>query len=219
MDLNDISNLLSLTPHDAEGLTLQDGDVLASQKTVTTEVHATGPKRTKLRAKKSKRTEREDLIKKPRAKKPKKNSRAFLKAKYPDVKPPRNGHQIFVSEQVSKLKESDTTVAGSNLLIRVGEKWSKLNDDEKEVYKNKARVEAEEYRKKLEDLGHSWEKKRTTPLSAYIFFCTEQIEHMKDMKCTEAFKEIGRRWRNMDEAEKEPYRKMSDEDRKTIKGV
>ncbi len=55
------------------------------------------------------------------------------------------------------------------------------------------------------------------PLTAYFFFVKEArksvVDANPDMKVTEVSKELGRRWRELDEDEKAKYVKMAEKDK------
>ena len=133
---------------------------------------------------------------------------------------------IFCGEHHSKVKASEPTLSGTQITSRLGEMWKAVSEKEKEKYealskKDKARYakEMESYvpppEDELEEKGkrvRGQKKERTgpkRPLSAYMYFCQDAREAIKndhpDMAGREVTTELGRRWKELSDEQKKPY--------------
>ena len=147
----------------------------------------------------------------------------------PGPKRPRSSYIIFSSEKRPEVAAKFSTLGEA--AKELGRLWKGLSDMEKQPYIEQAAAEKAAYeiekakweneKKQLQKSNKG--KKATTshsntpkrPRSAYIFYCnTNRAEVSKDFGTLgEISKELGRRWKTMDEDAKSKYESMAAEDK------
>lgn len=110
-----------------------------------------------------------------------------------------NGYNLFMKEQMLKLKDSN--LDSNARMTKISDDWKALTVEERESWKQKAKdlVPPEKLQIKLK-------KQKVSKLSAYQVFVREQMIELKDLKPKERMTEIGTRWNALPDTKKEEYK-------------
>ena len=159
------------------------------------------------------------------------------KLKDPDApKRPTTSYLAFYKEKAAAIKQEFDLSNAPSISKKAGELWRELSEKEKKKYEkiaqqDKERYEEEkkEYRRPSEEeisrkISETKEMKKLKdphapkkPKSAYIYFSIKNRTQVKEetgaTSIGEISKELGSRWRSMDEAQKAEYIEMQKEDK------
>jgi hypothetical protein len=154
-------------------------------------------------------------------------------------KPPRSGYIIFNKEHSAKCKKNDTKYVKTD----VEKQWQNMSEDEKDVYRNKAKKLHEEYQNNLQkekeqaiEDGTFPADKPKRPVNEWILFRTEiysevaekhkptkaEISNMNDNELSTYKKEVQKkiqseikeRWDNLSQKQRDKYFKLKTERQK-----
>ena len=154
-------------------------------------------------------------------------------------KPPRSGYIIFNKEHSAKCKKNGTKYVKAD----VEKQWQNMSEDDKDVYRNKAKKLQDEYQTSLQKEkeqaikdGLFPEDKPKRPVNEWILFRTEiysevaekhkpteaEISNMDDSELSTYKKEVQKkiqteikdRWDNLSKKQKEKYFKLKTEKQK-----
>lgn len=147
----------------------------------------------------------------PKGKKNKKQ-RKTLKRMYPHIKPPHNANQLFVSAIYKERKEKGQPITREEVRTI----WSEMKPNDKKKWQDMAQKEKDEYKQKLIEAGHSFEKVRTRAIPPFFFFAKEKAPPSSQMSRNEALKMLGETWNKMTDKAKEKYVQMYEKDKMEI---
>jgi len=130
-------------------------------------------------------------------------------------KKPKNSFLHFCDSKRKETMAKYPTLSLFKLTPILAEKWRALSEEEKKPFIFLSRQESEKYKKELRRL-----KGPKRPISAYLFFCKDNREKIKEenpnfFNC-DLYRELGKLWREqkdrvkwekMSETDKERYRK------------
>ena len=150
----------------------------------------------------------------------------------------KSSYIIFCTENRQRIKDSNSEINAKEILKALATEWNGLSDKKREKYKKKADDDAERYALEMSNYqpseeflakqvakGGSSKKKNKKErkegpkkaCSAYIFFCTSNRSAIKtenpDMKGKDITSELGTRWNNLTNEEKEPYQNQANDDK------
>jgi hypothetical protein len=146
----------------------------------------------------------------------------------------RSGYILFCQAEREKLKKNKPTLSATELTSELGAMWKALSDNKKKRYVEESKKDRERYDEEMKSYtppetseedsssgrSRGSKKERTgpkRPLSSYMFFCQVQRETVKnenpEMKGKEITSELGRRWKELTEDEKQPYIRSQAEDK------
>jgi len=127
----------------------------------------------------------------------------------------------FCREEAKKQGRSISKIA--EFTKEASEKWRNLNGKEKQVFDNKAAADKARYDREMQQYGGGRGKQTKDPnapkkpLTGYFLFLADFRERHrgKDIANKDLLKMAGEEWREMDDSEKMPYEKKSQEGQKT----
>lgn len=154
------------------------------------------------------------------------------KSKGNEPKKPQNAYQMYCKTVRSTLKEQNPELDFGALAKLCGQKWSDVPEEKKKPFKSRAAEDKARYEREKQEMidqgtyvaptkkGGEKEKKEKKPkgtTSAYSFFCIEQRPRLKTQHPNKSPKDytklLGESWKALSDAEKEPYKLKSDQDR------
>ncbi|XP_014261445.1 high mobility group protein B4-like [Cimex lectularius] len=122
-------------------------------------------------------------------------------------KRPISAYIYFVKEEFRKQKGVDVATMGR----RCAEKWSSMNESEKQKYVDKASADLRRYNLEKK---HIAPKKKQGRKNAYLIFYLSQFSKVKSenptFKLTEIAKEVSKMWKALEPTEKERYKRMAE---------
>lgn len=153
--------------------------------------------------------------------------------KVKDPNAPKRGKSSYIFFCVDKREEIKTAnpdMSATEIIKELGRVWrDDLSDKDRKKYADKSVEDKERYDKEMEsytpvDLGYVTEKKkkckRSGPkrgLTAYIFFCKEHRQILKDedpdMSTKDITSELGKRWKALSDKDKKPFVKLAEKDK------
>jgi len=150
----------------------------------------------------------------------------------------RSGYIIFSVERRADIKAKHPTLSAAQLTTEIAKAWKAVSESEKKKWEEKAKVDKERYKKEMESYtppeadsepvvnagGKAKKVKKVkdpnapkNPRHAYSFFSDFERAVLKkenpDIKGTEVFSEIGKRWKTLSDDKKAPFVKMASEDK------
>jgi len=144
----------------------------------------------------------------------------------------KTGYILFCVDQREKLKKENNELSATEITSRLGALWKKLSDKDKAKYellskKDKARYEKdmESYTPPAEEQDEKGKrgrgkKERTgpkRPLSAYMYYCQDTRDSVKNensnMGGKEITTELGRRWKALTDEQKAPFEAKASSDK------
>eukprot|EP01059_Diplonema_ambulator_P016670 TRINITY_DN2838_c0_g2_i1.p1 TRINITY_DN2838_c0_g2~~TRINITY_DN2838_c0_g2_i1.p1 ORF type:complete len:218 (+),score=129.05 TRINITY_DN2838_c0_g2_i1:62-655(+) len=149
-------------------------------------------------------------------------------------KKPLSGYMLFCQDEREKVKKENSDLKAKEILTELGKRWGELGDDEKEEYNEKSKEAKEQYKKdyaeyianKDSDEEESEEPKKgkkrkaatkkekdpnapKKPLTPFFMYSQKMRPEIKeenpDMAAKDVAKEIGARWKDLDDDEKKTY--------------
>jgi len=149
---------------------------------------------------------------------------ALLKLHLPEIKPkkarkvdpnapkrPRSAYILFCKDEREKVKEEFPGLSQPEIMSKMGARWKTVTPKRKKKYEKMSQKDKERYGE--EKKAYAKPKGPKRPLSAYLLFCQEFRQQIKDenpdMKFTEVGKELGRMWRE-DYGDKKKRKKWMD---------
>ena len=162
------------------------------------------------------------------------------KRKKKDPEKPKRGcssYIFFCKDMRAKIKEQFPDMTAKDITSELGKRWKDLSDEDKEQYIDDAATDKARYMEEMKEYTPSAEwvasdsdggkksKKKRKPgpkraLSAYIFFCQEMREKVKEendeMSAKDITSELGRMWREEykdDEKKSKKFTKMAKKDK------
>lgn len=151
--------------------------------------------------------------------------------KFKDPDAPKRGKSSYIYfcvEKREEIKNANPDMSAKDIIKELGRVWREdTSDKDKAIYSkmsadDKLRYEDEmkDYTPDPNDVSVIAKTKRSGPkrgLSAYIFFCNDQREILKeenpDLPTKEVTSELGKRWRELSEKGREPYNKLAATDK------
>jgi hypothetical protein len=146
-------------------------------------------------------------------------------------KKPKTGYMFFCSEQRAQVKEDNPDMTNPDITRELARQWKALADEEKEQYQNQAKGDKQRFLEEMENYTPSEEsdEEKTTkktrkstkakktgpkrPPSAYILFCKDAREQVKqdnpEISAKEILSELGKMWKSLEDSEKLPYQEKS----------
>ena len=144
-------------------------------------------------------------------------------------KRPKNSYMFYCEKMRQTLKEENPDMNMIEITKLIGVEWKKLSDEQKNEFQDKASTDKKRYEEQNKSyirpsddelVEKKASKKRTAkkkkadgpkkPMSAYIYFCMEKRNEIKDespdMSAVEITRELGRLWRE-DYSEEESRKK------------
>jgi hypothetical protein len=144
-------------------------------------------------------------------------------------KRPKNAYMFYCEKMRQSIKEENPNMNMIEITRLIASNWKKLSDQEKIEFQEKASLDKNRY----EDENKSYikpseqDKKKISgpkkPISAYIYFCMEKRNQIKEqnpnMSTIEITRELGRLWKGdyLDEEARKKWTSMADEDKKRYK--
>jgi hypothetical protein len=143
----------------------------------------------------------------------------------------KTAYLFFCIEQRPVLKENNKKLSATEITSKLGEQWKTLSAKAKVKYEKMSQQDKVRYDEEMksytppatsdEDEKPKRSKKDRTgpkrPLSAYMFFCKEQRDVIKqehpDMNGKDVTSELGRRWKELSEEDKKPFLKKQESDK------
>ena len=142
----------------------------------------------------------------------------------------KTSYILFCVNKRDEVKESNPDMPAKEIIKELGNMWRSLSDDEKTEYVNLANEDKQRYEEDMktyvpvnnvgEPTKKTKKKKSSGPkkgLSAYIFFCKNVRDSIKNEQPALSTKEItsalGKKWMSLSEEEKEPYVKLAVDDK------
>jgi len=162
-------------------------------------------------------------------------------------KRPKSSYLFFCEEKRSKVKEANPDMKATEVTKELGRMWrEEVSEKEKKKYEKKAETAREEYKEAMseyvrpsdEELEKLTKKKKTRstsgekkgekkkrdpeapkrPTTAYLYFCKEMREKVKedneDMDSKEITRELGRMWREDYSDDRERWVELAEKDKK-----
>jgi hypothetical protein len=157
-------------------------------------------------------------------------------------KRPKNSYMFYCEKMRQTLKEENPDMNMIEITKLIGVEWKKLSDEEKNEFQDKASTDKKRYEEQNKSyirpsddelVEKKASKKRTVkkkkadgpkkPMSAYIYFCMEKRNEIKDespdMSAVEVTRELGRLWKE-DYSQEESRKKwidIAEQDKKRYK--
>eukprot|EP00744_Colponema_vietnamica_P000996 GILI01001710.1.p1 GENE.GILI01001710.1~~GILI01001710.1.p1 ORF type:complete len:268 (+),score=92.14 GILI01001710.1:138-941(+) len=146
-------------------------------------------------------------------------------------KRPLSAYMIFGKEMRPRIIEEHPDFSVTDVMKEIGRRWAELNQEEKCPFEEKASEDKQRYEAELSSytgpLKVPPKQKFKDPdrpkrgLSAYMVFAKEirpfVVAENPDLTTPDIMKQIGLRWANLTEEEKEPYKIRSAEDKLRFK--
>ncbi|KAK8805387.1 hypothetical protein WA158_002043 [Blastocystis sp. Blastoise] len=162
---------------------------------------------------------------------------------YPRVqgpKKPRSAYIYYCQEHRDRVRGEHPGMAPTDISKVLGNEWNALGIDDKQKYRVLEIEDRERYKMEMDDMGlHNNantipgdDARKTAPRqssissvcrakSAYIFFCNEKRDDMKQLHpewtMIEITKELASIWKNMNEDMKKPYSMYAYEDKERVR--
>jgi hypothetical protein len=113
-----------------------------------------------------------------------------------------NGYNLFMRKRMSELKE---TVTDSNARMgQVSEEWKKLDETEKDGWKQTATAEKVVAPTKLATKVKK--ERKPQKMSGYQLFVRERMSSLKDVKPRERMTEISKQWKGLTVVQQEEFK-------------
>jgi hypothetical protein len=139
-----------------------------------------------------------------------------------ELKRPRSSYTHFCMQEAEKYKKTskDGKIDLKTFSSECANKWSKLSEKEKKVYKKKFEEDKAKYKKDLEVIRHvlfkDYNEVVKRPPTAYRIFLNEKLREgfEKNLDPKEVKKQASEDWRKMDQDERKVYidRKKENDD-------
>jgi len=146
----------------------------------------------------------------------------------------RSSYILFCSEERESVKADNKGIANKDILVELGVRWANLSDKKKKKFQKLAEKDAERHKSEMADYTPSDEFKAKVEAagvgkktkkakkegpkracSAYIFFCAAERPKVKEehseMDSKEVTSELGKRWKALDDDDKEEYNEQAAE--------
>ena len=170
-----------------------------------------------------------------KAEKAEKANKEKKEKKDPDApKGSKNSYIFFCNDVRSDVKEENPELKATEITKKMGEMWREMSDKKKIKYQKMADEDKTRYAEEMssyepkEGFKNPKEKSKkakkaesTVPKrgrSAYIFFCGEKREEVKQknpkISNTEILSEMGKMWKVLNDKKKKPYVEMAEADKK-----
>lgn len=149
--------------------------------------------------------------------------------KIKDVNAPKRGKSsyiFFCMDSREKIQTKNPDMSAKDIIKELGNAWRTLNDTQKEKYVKLAENDKKRYTGEISDYtppANFLSKKKVKSsgpkrgLSAYIFFCNEQRNPVKEKNPTlsnkELTSELGKRWNLLTDEQKKPYNTLAATDK------
>ena len=158
-----------------------------------------------------------------------KQSITLKKVKDPDApKRAKTSYIFFCIKKRDEIMKENPNMSAKEIIKELGIVWRDLPDNKKAPFVKLAEKDKERYEMEMKnyeppDLGFVETKKKKAKrngpkrsLTAYIFFCKEHRDTLKNENPNWTTKEItsglGKRWKELSDKEKEPFVKLAEED-------
>jgi hypothetical protein len=149
-------------------------------------------------------------------------------------KRPKNAYMFYCEKMRESAKQENPNMNMIEITKLIAVNWKKLSDQEKIQFQEKASLDKDRYEqenksyiKPNEEQLVSDKKKKISgpkkPMSAYIHFCMEKRNEIKEqnpnMSTIEITRELGRLWKGdyLDEEARKKWTSMADQDKKRYK--
>jgi hypothetical protein len=140
----------------------------------------------------------------------------------------KSSYIFFCLENREKIKKSHPDMSAKDIIKELGRSWRDTSDEKKQKYVKLSEDDKERYSGEINEYIPSEnftkdkkkKSKRDGPkrsLTSYIFFCKEQRAVLKEkqpkLSTKELTSELGKRWKELSDAQKVPYVKLADNDK------
>lgn len=148
----------------------------------------------------------------------------------------KSSYMMFCAEQRKEIVKNNPKLSVTEIMSKLGKTWKELKDEQKKKYEALATEDKKRYEREMEDYEPAPEfenaksekgrkrgekKGKDGPkraLSAYMFFCADERERIKQedsgLSNKEIMSEMGRRWKALSDSDKEPYVRKHEEDKR-----
>jgi hypothetical protein len=148
------------------------------------------------------------------------------------IRGPKTAWIYFCNERRPEILKSDPTLSFGDVCKQLAPLWSQLSDEMKQPYVEKHVSDKARFVMESQDLSTDQKKilkqhkkrkraekkdKPKSPLSPYMFFVINERATIVTDHPTASFMEVGKilgdKWNSMNDISKEPYRKLSKDDK------
>jgi len=161
------------------------------------------------------------LIKISKKKEEKKEEKKINKHK-DEPKRSSSSYICFCKAKRKEVKDKFKDLNNQEIMVKLGELWKSLLENEKEKWDKEAEKDKERYKKDLEKFykEHPDQVKKPTikrPLSAYVIYCNNKRNEIKDknpsLVPTEIMSLLGKMWKDLSDKEKDQWKLLADKDK------
>lgn len=154
------------------------------------------------------------------------SKRVSTKTTVKDVNRPKKAstaYILFSNDMREQVKTSNPNMKSNEIMTELGRLWKLLPESEKAKYSARFEAEKERYQNEMSSYVPPTpvvESKKTLntikkPMNAYVHFCQEQrsilLSEKPEMRFGELTKELADRWKLMNDTQKAPYVRRSQE--------
>ena len=144
----------------------------------------------------------------------------------------KSSYLFFCADKRGSVMEENPGVKNTEIISELGRLWQELDTRSRSKYDKQAAKDKARYEKEMEgytppessDEDNAVVKRKKKdpdapkrPTSSYLFFCKEERETVKsefpEMKNPEIVKEMGSRWRELSEEDREQFQTLAAEDK------
>jgi hypothetical protein len=141
-------------------------------------------------------------------------------------KRPKTSYIYFSLDKREEINKSNPELSTKDIMKKIGNLWKSLSDKEKEPYIKLSEQDKKRYTEELKNYtppDNLYTEKPKKPrakkaLTSYIFFCQKNREIIKNdnpkLSPKDITKKLGNMWKSLSDKEKEPYIKLSEQDKK-----
>jgi len=139
-------------------------------------------------------------------------------------------YTLFVKIKRKELQEKFPDATTPELMKEIGRQWKHISDEDKEWYQTMALKDKERYRREMDEMNKIKEfhnidssdlKRPKKCLSSYMIFVREVrsrvTQEFPDMNALDVMKEVGKRWQNITQEDKDYFQALADKDKERFK--